>query len=330
MYNDMVATLLPVQKPMLADRIERMDKVLQPGIETLKWNSDGINPFISNAMKIVSEINALVRKMKDNEEKILVTMATWTKPLYERKKTMDPDMVTNFHGATVEPRRDDIKQQGKEIHKLLRDTQDNIKPDKKGAVWLQYVDYVNGLLIEGITTAINSSMEYLCQQINIKENAVNMWQPIFEIKVDLIDRELQFQPVIGCNERGNGIRDIINNICNDFISIAIQIPRLDNKEGTSGDYLVEIKDQFQLFGTIQAISNQMTEIQNQASEFLDPYRKWDFLWQEDLSVSFKAFLDSGTDLKEIYMKQKQTEYAGEDEEEYQQKMRDAEYRFGYL
>jgi len=82
-----------------------------------------------------------------------------------------------------------------------------------------------------------------------------MWQPIFEIKVDLIDSELQFQPVIGCNDRGNGIRDIINNICNDFISIAIQIPRVDNKDGQNGDYLVEIKDQFQLFGTIQAISN---------------------------------------------------------------------------
>jgi len=87
--------------------------------------------------------------------------------------------------------------------------------------WLSYVDYVNGLVIEGTTTAINSSMEYLAEQISMKANSVNMWQPIFEIKVDLIDGDLDFYPVLGCNDRGNGIRDIINHVVNDFISIAI-------------------------------------------------------------------------------------------------------------
>jgi dynein heavy chain len=39
MYNDILATLLPVEKPLLADRIERINKALQPGIDSLKWNS---------------------------------------------------------------------------------------------------------------------------------------------------------------------------------------------------------------------------------------------------------------------------------------------------
>ena len=36
-------------------------------------------------------------------------------------------------------------------------------------------------------------------------------------------------------------------ITNDFISLAIQMPRLDT---SNGDYLVEIKDQFELFGAL--------------------------------------------------------------------------------
>lgn len=67
-------------------------------------------------------------------------------------------------------------------------------------MWLQYVDYVNGLLIEGITIAINSSMAFLADQINLHSNRVNMWSPIFEIKVDLIDGELDFLPSIESNE----------------------------------------------------------------------------------------------------------------------------------
>lgn len=33
MYNEILATLLPVEKPLLGDRIEKINKILQPGIE---------------------------------------------------------------------------------------------------------------------------------------------------------------------------------------------------------------------------------------------------------------------------------------------------------
>ena len=42
------------------------------------------------------------------------------------------------------------------------------------------------------------------------------------------------------------------SIIDDFISISIQITRLDT---STGDYLVEIKDQFQLYGAMQVIYN---------------------------------------------------------------------------
>jgi hypothetical protein len=66
---------------------------------------------------------------------------------------------------------------------------------------------------------------------------------MFDIKVDLKDRDVTFDPSICSNEKKNGIRDIIQSIMDDFISIAIQINRLDSAAGNvSGDFLVEIKD----------------------------------------------------------------------------------------
>lgn len=85
MYNDILATLLPVEKPLLADRIQMMIDSLSPGINTLKWNSENINPFISKAMKICTEVDDLVKKMKENVRKIVEMMEKWNKPLYERK-----------------------------------------------------------------------------------------------------------------------------------------------------------------------------------------------------------------------------------------------------
>ena len=46
-YNNIIATLLPVEKPLMLERINVINKQLQPGIDTLKWNSDNIDPFIN-------------------------------------------------------------------------------------------------------------------------------------------------------------------------------------------------------------------------------------------------------------------------------------------
>jgi dynein heavy chain len=75
MYNGILSTLLPVEKPLLHDRIERMNKSLMPGITELKWNSQNIDPFINSAMEIVKEVDQLVKKMKDNVNKMQDFMA---------------------------------------------------------------------------------------------------------------------------------------------------------------------------------------------------------------------------------------------------------------
>ena len=109
---------------------------------------------------------------------------------------------------------------------------------------------------------------------------------------------MQFEPSICCNVRENGIRDIINMITGHFYSLAIQIPRIDSP---TGDYLVEIRDQFQLYGTMQRITNNMDTIESAGDEFLNQYSDIAFLWEKDLEVSFQEFLNSGDDVRELFL-----------------------------
>jgi hypothetical protein len=122
--------------------------------------------------------------------------------------------------------------------------------------------------------------------------------PIFDIRVDMRDSELTFDPSIESNERSTGIRDIIQRIVDDFISLSIQMPRMDSTSGSGGDYLVEIKDQYLLFGAMQQISRNFNEIVGATNDFIAKYEDKEFLWKEVLSESFQAFLDSGDDPKE--------------------------------
>lgn len=77
MYNGILSNLLKVEKPLLQDRIERMNNALMPGINELKWNNQNIDPFINSAMNIVKDVDQLVKKMKDNVNKMQDFMVQW-------------------------------------------------------------------------------------------------------------------------------------------------------------------------------------------------------------------------------------------------------------
>lgn len=83
----------------------------------------------------------------------------------------------------------------------MKETADYLKPDKKSQNWIAYVDYVNGLVIQGITEGIDASLKFLSDQISIPYNKHHGHPPMFLCSVNLQDREVIFEPTIECNSR---------------------------------------------------------------------------------------------------------------------------------
>jgi len=50
--------------------------------------------------------------------------------------------------------------------------------------------------------------------------------------------------------------------------------------------LVEIKDQYQLFGDMQVINNHFVDIEGATNEFIDQYKDKEFLWKKTLAEDF--------------------------------------------
>jgi hypothetical protein len=153
-------------------------------------------------------------------------------------------------------------------------------------------------------------MTYLSDQISIPYNKHHSLLPIFDIRVDLQDRKVIFDPPINNSPKGNGIRDIIQKIVDDFISLSIQLQRLDTN---TGDYLPEIKDQFQVFGATNLVTKEFKEILNATDDFLATYSDKSFLWEKTLDDDFEDFLNTGTDPRE--QKHVKINEDGEEEED---------------
>lgn len=88
-----------------------------------------------------------------------------------------------------------------------------------------------------------------------------------------------------------------------------------NNPSNNGDYLVEIKDQFKLFGSIAQITNGLDEIENATAAFIHQYDDKKFLWEERLEASFQDFLNSGMSFEEIFAKKMEATRTGVDEDD---------------
>jgi len=88
--------------------------------------------------------------------------------------------------------------------------------------------------------------------------------------------------------------------------------RVDYPQG-GGDYLVEIKDQFQLYGAMQQISNNLNEIEEESQKFLSKYDDIAFLWEEELETYFENFLKSGPNLRDSFIEQLKADESLEEE-----------------
>lgn len=96
----------------------------------------------------------------------------------------------------------------------------------------------------------------------------------------------------------------------DFVSLSIQLPRLDTN---TGDYLPELKDQFQVFGATNRVTKEFDEILNATNDFLATYSDKSFLWEKTLTDDFEDFLNTGTDPRE--QKHVKINEDGEEEED---------------
>lgn len=89
-----------------------------------------------------------------------------------------------------------VKEKGQAIHKLIREVNDAIKIDKKSPIWKAYVDYVNEIVLIGISNAIITALKNLNEQIDFHTRKHDGVVPIFEIKLELQDNLVNYEPPI--------------------------------------------------------------------------------------------------------------------------------------
>jgi dynein heavy chain len=129
-YNAVLTELLPVEEPLLEEKIVKMDSVLSPGLTDLRWKSeDRIPEFITSVSSVVGDVSQVVDAIKGNLKKISAIIEKWcNSPLLERKqKPMTVEEFELVHKSNVGSKLHVMSEEGKEIHKFLKDSAEALK-----------------------------------------------------------------------------------------------------------------------------------------------------------------------------------------------------------
>lgn len=288
-YNTVVTSLNEVEEPLIIQRIHRMDQTLQPGITELKWKSPEVNDFIAKSHKEVDDVFKIMNKMKEDLVRIKESLEEFNKPLVERKvKTAIPEEFYTGHQALMTANQMKIKQYSSIINKLIKETNDSVKIDKKSPEWRDYQVYINDIVLEGISTAICASLSHFNNLLQTRKKKENQQNPFFEIGIHLINRQICFQPPLKTNSSVFSIKFMIGEIIKDFFDLGINIQRIDT--GGVGDYLIELKDNFEIRRNLANIYTNFRVITGDCSNFMKSFQEYQMYFTEDAEEAFEKFL----------------------------------------
>jgi len=302
MYNEMLRIMLDVEKPLLKGSMKAIDKVLDRGLKELVWKS--ANPekdaFIAEAMGLVEEAYKMLHEMKKNMNDLIAVLARWVAaPLITRQsmsKTYNLASYMEEHAKFLELRQKDITDGAKDIHALLKASNEVLKVSKGAPAWRAYVEYMNNILITGIADTVGASLAYLLAQIDPKAIAEHGKSPFFDVKLDLNasgkgDEAVFFSPPLDGPPGTDSVTSYMQSIISDFYNVVKLIKRLDRAEG---DFLKEMEENETVRFHVHRIVDEMENNQRNCKGLREPFLQHRALWAKDIQATLELFLEEAS------------------------------------
>ena len=168
LYNQILQTLHDVEKPLVQQKMDNIDKVLQRGLVHMNWKSHTITDFISQCTTMVKEVHGIVQVIKSNVVETRRILDSWSENLLlERKltRTYLPDELMALQNELKEQRYGEIIAGSEQIHSCLGLSQKTLRATRGSTQFKAYIDHVNQILNKSVIPAdINKDILEKAQQ----------------------------------------------------------------------------------------------------------------------------------------------------------------------
>ena len=300
MYNSMLHEMLPVEAPLLRANLIKMDATLQRGVKEINWKSSGLDAFISESNAVVKATYDMLFSLKSNLRDIVLEMEGWSRePLLTRKqKPMNPDEFEQAYKPMRMTRYSAIQEGGKIVDKKLKESAAIMKVPKNSKEWTTYIDFVNGIVVQGLTRLVTMSLRKLCDLLDEKKIKRNLELPLIVIDLALPEGgDLVFKPDVKERVLPPGappprpseftLYDIANGWVQSFYHAAVMFKRLDDNEGR---YVKEMVGDLEVQTLLSTLNEALQRSEGVANEFRAKFEAHSFLWTLNQKAEFEKFI----------------------------------------
>jgi len=292
MYNQMVVEMLPVEAPLLKAQLQKIDATLVRGIKDLNWKSAAIDGFVGEAHALVKAAYDTLFQLKANLRDVVVEMEGWSRePLLQRKsKPMTPEEFEAMYKAARTQRYAAIQEGGKAIDRKLKESQAIMKVPKGSPHWAAYVDFVNGIVVQGLARLVVVSLRKLVDLLSPEKIRKAQELPMLVIDLTLAARLVRFTPdVVEDAPAGPSLYDTANGWVDSFYHAATMFKRLDDNEGK---YVKEMVDDLEVQMLLATLNDSLARSEATCQEFRARYEAFSYLWTTDMGEAFAAFCEA--------------------------------------
>lgn len=312
MYNEMIDTLEPVERPLVEQDIVLIDQTVERGLGQLNWVSPLVDSFIQETMDIVKGAFKNVRLMKDNLDTIKKLVSEFAKvPLVDRrsKPVFPADFEDNLR-ALWKVRSSILAEHQATASKLLSETQAALKVQPDDPMWKAYLEFAEGHILQGLSLAVQNSIRYLTAQldpVNIEQNGL---AALLEVRLCLVHNEICFvaesgqaavQRTLGHEERKSDEaarqgRDVWTMVGTDWVSGFLESGIGNSMLRASGaNYVEDLRQDEKTAANTAALKRLLDANQREADKLKAEYLKYEFMWKTNQVAEFKRFLHMALD-----------------------------------
>jgi dynein heavy chain len=296
MYNDMMLTLHMVERPLVEKEMAHIDEVVERGISELNWKEASVDDFTKEAITTVKAVYDTAQVMKNNFGSIKKMMAEYAKvPLAERKnKPLSPADFEEMLKKLWATRHAVIAEHQAKITALLTETNQALKVNKGSPIWRAYVEYVQDNIRDALALTIQTSIRFICEQLDQANIDKQNLQPLLEIKLGLYANDVLFNAddstaVPDADKSTRKSRRDVWQILNDWIEYFFEIGNIMTRMDGS-HYVGDLKKNEGIVRNINTLKKHLDWNQKECENYRQEYTKYEFLWKTDRNAEFAKFL----------------------------------------
>jgi len=300
-YSRIASKLIPVTSPLLTPALHDMEYRLRPGMITLTWTSMNIDAYKQHVHHGLHRLEELVHNVNDLvENRIEKNLRIVSKTLLV---ILPPDRsftLEEFVGAQqdhVHEQSSILQGKNMEVESAVRDLVSMIRGYSLDAhiepvnvdECTKLIDHYNHFMYTALQASAKNSLNALKKRVTSRASSVFLYteKPFFELEVQLASPQVRLSPTL------EEVQSAINKCATAVLSSSKNMydwGQENVEEDKKVTFFVKITNDLEIVRVILLLTGSIRGTQLQVENFLDGFKRFEWLWKSDADAIYKEFM----------------------------------------